>query len=299
VAFFKIIQDNSMNKKFHEGEYHIQEMMGIRKFPDTLSSMIKDTIPKIASDFLEKLSFCVLTLSTQKDDLFTSTVYDNKSFIKIINHNSFSINLKNKSYIPEFFFKEEVLNIGIIGLDFLNAKRIRINGKSKIINNELIVIINEIYSNCPKYIKKRFLQKNLKTLDKTSIDNELELNQDLINIILNSDTFFLASSHKEKGLDVSYKGGEKGFVKIISSKQLYFDDMPGNNLYNTLGNIYTNPCVNMFFIDFDKSNTYNILAKAHIKEIFIGNKKRLRVIINCTKITINKNSFSLDYKLTL
>ena len=71
MAFFKIIQDNSMNKKFHEGEYHIQEMMGIRKFPDTLSSMIKDTIPKIASDFLEKLSFCVLTLSTQKDDLFT------------------------------------------------------------------------------------------------------------------------------------------------------------------------------------------------------------------------------------
>ena len=75
--------------------------------------------------------------------------------------------------------------------------------------------------------------------------------------------------------------------------------MPGNNLYNRLGNIYTKPCVNMFFIEFHKSNTYNILAKAHIKEIFIGNKKRLRVIINCTKITINKNSFSLDYKLTL
>lgn len=107
MAFFKIIQDNLMNKKFHEGEYHIQEIMGIRKFSDALSSMIKDTIPKIASDFLEKLSFCVLTLSTQKDNLFTSTVYDNKSFIKIINHNSFSINLKNKSYIPKFFLRKK------------------------------------------------------------------------------------------------------------------------------------------------------------------------------------------------
>lgn len=83
------------------------------------------------------------------------------------------------------------------------------------------------------------------------------MNQDLINIILNSDTFFLASSHKEKGLNVSYKGGEKGFVKIISSN----DDMPANNLYNTLGNIYTNPYINMFFIDFDKSKLKKYLLK--------------------------------------
>ena len=67
MAFFKIIQNNLMNKKFHEEEYHIQEMRGIREFSDALSSMIKNTIPKIASDFLEKLSFCVLTLSTQKE----------------------------------------------------------------------------------------------------------------------------------------------------------------------------------------------------------------------------------------
>lgn len=48
--------------------------------------MKKDTIPKIVSDFLEKLSFYILTLSTQKDNLFTSTVYNNSSFIKIINY---------------------------------------------------------------------------------------------------------------------------------------------------------------------------------------------------------------------
>ncbi|MBU3015074.1 pyridoxamine 5'-phosphate oxidase family protein [Poseidonibacter lekithochrous] len=285
-----------MNTIFHEGEYHIQEVMSVTKSADALSSMIKDTIPKIASYFLEDLNFCVLTLGTKNDNIFTSVVYDNKSFIKIISQNSFSINLKNKSHIPDIFFKQRLVNIGIIGLEFSSAKRIRINGKAKIINSEIIVLIDEIYSNCPKYIKKRFLQKQMKPLDTPIIENELELNQNLINVITNSDTFFLASGHKGKGLDVSYKGGEKGFVKVNSSTQLSFDDLPGNNLYNTLGNIYTNPYINMFFIDFENNNTYNILGNANIEEINIKEGKRLRVIINCIKITINKNSFSLDYK---
>lgn len=50
--------------------------------------------------------------------------------------------------------------------------------------------------------------------------------------------------------------------------------MLSNNLYNTLRNIYINPCINIFFINFDESNTYNILAKAHKEEVFIENKKR-------------------------
>ena len=285
-----------MKNVFHEGEYHIQEVMSVTKSADALSSMIKDTIPKIASYFLEDLYFCVLAISSKNDDIFTSVVYDNKSFIKIINNNTFSISLRNKSHIPNSFFKEKILNIGIIGLEFSSAKRIRINGKAEIINNEIIVLIDEIYSNCPKYIKKRFLQKKMKLLDKPSIKKENELNQSLINIISNSDTFFLASGHKEKGLDISYKGGEKGFVKVNSSKQLFFDDMPGNNLYNTLGNIYTNPYINMFFIDFENNHTYNIFGKASIEEIDIKEGKRLRILINCINIIINKNSFSLDYK---
>lgn len=284
-----------MNKVFHEGEYHIQEKMSVAKNADTLSSMIKDTIPSIASVFLEKLRFCVITFSTQEDNIFTSSLYSDRIFIKIIDKNSISINIKNRTYIPNIFFKEELVNIGMIGLDFASAKRIRINGKAKIFNDELIITINEIYSNCPKYIKRRFLQEKLKVLDKTSISTSIELNENFTHIISSADTFFLSSGHKNKGLDVSYKGGEKGFVKVVSSKKLQFDDLPGNNLFNTLGNIHTNPYINMFFIDFKNYHTYNIIGKAIIEEIVENNQKRLRVIINCIKITSNNNSFSLDY----
>jgi predicted pyridoxine 5'-phosphate oxidase superfamily flavin-nucleotide-binding protein len=285
-----------MNNVFHEGEDHIQEVMSVKQKANTLTSMIKDSIPKIAADFLRALKFCVITLNTKPDDLFSTVIYNHATFIEVLDYKKISIKINHKSHIPESFFNEEILNIGMIGLEHSSAKRIRINGKAKIIDNQIIIDINEIYSNCPKYIKRRILEDNFKILDKETVNKKLELNQDLITMISNADEFYLASGHKEKGLDISYKGGEKGFVKVLSSKQLQFDDLPGNNLYNSLGNIYTNPYINMFFIDFENNNTYNILATATIKELSIDNKKRLRVDINCIDITINENSFSLDYR---
>jgi hypothetical protein len=285
-----------MNNIFHEGEHHIQEIMGVRENSDALSSMIRNTIPRVASDFLEKLNFSAIVISTSKDDLFSTTVYNTKQFITIININTICINLEKHSFMPDYFFEKKELNIGMIGLDFNQTMRIRINGKGIIKDNELYININEIYSNCPKYIKKRVLNKELKTVKKQTFIETNELNNDITKVINNIDTFFLSSSNNEKGLDISHKGGEKGFLKILSNTQLEFLDMPGNNLYNSLGNIYTNPYINIFFIDFENNNTYNIVAKAKINEEIKENKKYLKITITCLDILINKNSFQLDYK---
>ncbi|WP_121626815.1 pyridoxamine 5'-phosphate oxidase family protein [Poseidonibacter antarcticus] len=284
-----------MNTVFHEGEYHIQEIMGVRKSSDTLSSMIKDNIPPIASKFLKDLNFCIITISTKKDDLFTYTVYNHNNFIEIVNQSQISINLENHSYIPKEFYNIKNINIGMIGLNFEKAMRIRINGKGKIKSNKLYLSIDEIYSNCPKHIKRRVLQEDTKILENQTIQKGRKLNEEIINIISNIDTFFIATSHKEKGLDVSHKGGNKGFLKVLETNQLAFKDVPGNNLYNTIGNIYTNPNINIFFIDFKNYDTYHIKGIASIKEIQVENKKRLLITITCKEIIINKNSFNLIY----
>ena len=86
------------------------------------------------------------------------------------------------------------------------------------------------------------------------------------------------------------------FVKVISPTEVQFNDMPGNNLYNTLGNIYTNSLVNMLFIDFEKNNTYLILGNAKFKKILISGKDVLIVTIKCKEIIKDTNSFLLDYR---
>ena len=285
-----------MNNVFHKGEQHIQEVMSVTNQANTLSSMIQNSIPNIASKFLEALRFCVVSLNISANNLFTCVIYNQDSFIEVLDNKTITVDLKYSSHIPEIFFQEKNLNIGMIGLDFSSAKRIRINGTAKICDDKIIININEIYSNCPKYIKRRVLKSNYELLGKQRIHSQDKIDNELTKIISKSDEFFLSSSHKEKGLDVSYKGGEKGFITVLNSNQLQFDDLPGNNLYNSLGNIHTNEYINMFFIDYKNHNTYNIRGKATIKEVYLEKKKVLRIHIDCINISINLNSFSLNYQ---
>lgn len=284
-----------MNTIFHEGEYHIQEIMGVRSDSDSLSSMIKKNLPIIAIDFLKNLNFSVISFSTNQKNIFSSLVYDINSFIEIKNDNEIVISLKKRTYIPKNFFKENLINIGFIGLDFKRAMRIRINGKGKIKDNKLFITIYEVYSNCPKHIYRRILQGEIKSSKRSEITEYKEINKEFKNIISNANTFFLASSHKEKGLDISHKGGKRGFVTVISSTKVEFEDGIGNNLFNSLGNIYTNPYISMIFINFEENRTYHIKGIAKIIESIENSKVNLKISIECENIIINTNSFLLKY----
>lgn len=102
--------------------------------------------------------------------------------------------------------------------------------------------------------------------------------------------------HETYGLDVSYKGGKKGFISIKSKDTLEFIDLPGNNLFNTLGNIYINPNIQLIFINFTRGDIYYINGTADIIESENELNKSLIISIKCEDIILNKNGFLLDYK---
>jgi len=284
-----------MNTVFHEGEFHIQETMGVRKDSDALASMIRDTLPFIAKGFLQNLKFCVLTLLINENELYSIVVYDEINFIDIRNDSSLIIDLNKKSYLPLSFSNKNDLKIGLLGIDFEQAMRIRINGKAKILNNKIIVSIQEAYANCPKYIKKRIYKQSEKKLLIQHIIKSQKITKEFSHVISNTETFFLSTYHDKKGADISHKGGDKGFIKVVSPTAIQFIDMPGNNLFNSLGNIYTNTLVNLLFIDFVKKDTYLFIGNASLKLIFENKRKAFEVTINCISLIKNTNSFNMNY----
>ena len=284
-----------MNEFFHEGERHLQKLMSIRQSSDTLSSMINNSFPEIAKNFLLNLKFCVISLSINEDDLFSSVIYGVKSFITIIDDKTICIDLKNKSYIPPDYFEVKDFSIGFLGLDFEKTMRMRINGTASIKNNQLTLVAKEIYSNCPKYIRRRVPSLRLKEKVTSNLINYNTFNDELKNVISNTDTFFFSSLHKDKGADISHRGGEKGFIRIVSSDEIEFDDKPGNNFFNTLGNIHTNSLVNILLIDFTDNNTYLLFANATFKKILLKEKYILRITLKCLNILKNTNSFLMNY----
>ena len=285
-----------MNDIFHKGEYHIQELMGVRISADTLSSNIKKTIPNIAAQFLENLNFCVISIALENTKQFTFIVYDIKPFIKVSDDKNIVISLAHHTYIPKDFLLLTNAHFGFIGLDFEKKMRVRINGKVNSSKEKLEVSINQIYSNCPKYIAKKFFKNELKIANKQKVEKLVQINSEFINLLANCDTFFISSKHNTYGLDVSYKGGKKGFISAISNDTLQFVDLPGNNLFNTIGNIYANPNIQLIFIDFKRGDIYNIDGIATIIENEDEKNKSLILNIKCEQILFNKSDLLLDYK---
>ena len=80
-----------------------------------------------------------------------------------------------------------------------------------------------------------------------------------------ADTFFVASAHSERGVDVSHRGGNPGFVEVLDERTLRVPDYAGNSMFNTLGNFVANPRAGLLFIDFDANRTLQLVGTAEIQ----------------------------------
>jgi len=61
-------------------------------------------------------------------------------------------------------------------------------------------------------------------------------------------TFCVISTNGAKGADVSPRGDPAGFVRVLDDRHLLLPDRIGNNRFDTMENIFSNPSVGMMFI---------------------------------------------------
>jgi predicted pyridoxine 5'-phosphate oxidase superfamily flavin-nucleotide-binding protein len=60
--------------------------------------------------------------------------------------------------------------------------------------------------------------------------------------------FFLATADAEGRPDCSFKGGARGFARVVAPDLLVWPDYDGNGMFKSLGNIRANPHVGLLFI---------------------------------------------------
>jgi predicted pyridoxine 5'-phosphate oxidase superfamily flavin-nucleotide-binding protein len=86
-------------------------------------------------------------------------------------------------------------------------------------------------------------------------------------IIENAPMFFLASADAEGFPDVSHKGGQPGFVKIVGPSTLAFPNYDGNGMFKSLGNVLVNPRVGLLFIRWgDAPRRVRVQGRASVSE---------------------------------
>jgi hypothetical protein len=82
--------------------------------------------------------------------------------------------------------------------------------------------------------------------------------------IRSADTFFLGTAHPGRGTDASHRGGPAGFVRVAGN-QLWWPDYPGNNLFNSFGNLVVSPEAALLFPDFATGRTVQLSGTAEVE----------------------------------
>jgi predicted pyridoxine 5'-phosphate oxidase superfamily flavin-nucleotide-binding protein len=122
----------------------------------------------------------------------------------------------------------------------------------------------EVYSNCPQHIRPRIVREREAVSSPTATES-LALSPVQRAWITSADTFFLATAHPQRGADASHRGGPPGFVAIESPTRLRWPDFPGNNMFNSLGNLAIHPQSALLFIDFARGATLHLRGRGRIE----------------------------------
>lgn len=92
------------------------------------------------------------------------------------------------------------------------------------------------------------------------------INPDEAHFIQSLDMFFLATADEEGRPNCSYKGGARGFVRVVDEHTLAFPNYNGNGMYLSAGNLTANPRVGMLFIDFEHADRMRVNGEARIDD---------------------------------
>jgi predicted pyridoxine 5'-phosphate oxidase superfamily flavin-nucleotide-binding protein len=78
------------------------------------------------------------------------------------------------------------------------------------------------------------------------------------------DMFFIATADDEGQPNCSYKGGDRGFVRVVDERTIAFPNYDGNGMYLSMGNLLANPRVGLLFISFTEQKRLRLNGTASV-----------------------------------
>jgi predicted pyridoxine 5'-phosphate oxidase superfamily flavin-nucleotide-binding protein len=150
--------------------------------------------------------------------------------------------------------------LGVLVIDLARRKRLRLNGRGLLDQGRIFLAVEQAYANCPKYITPRRVEPVQR--GPISYRRSDALDADQRGWTAGADCFFVASHHPQGGADASHRGGAPGFVEVLGPRSLAFPDYPGNNMFNTFGNIAERSRVGLLFLDFETGATLQLTGRA-------------------------------------
>jgi predicted pyridoxine 5'-phosphate oxidase superfamily flavin-nucleotide-binding protein len=81
-----------------------------------------------------------------------------------------------------------------------------------------------------------------------------------------SNGFYMASTTETGWPYMQYRGGAKGFLRVLDDRTIAFVDLRGNKQYISVGNLQHDDRVALFFMDYPRQSRLKILGHVKVHE---------------------------------
>jgi len=259
-----------IDNPFHEGEIQVQQRAGEFDEGARNGRVLADSIMKGALKFVAQQAMVVLGSMDDERNLWASVLFGLPGFVIATDERTVEFDLSRAGINKHDPFWNNIQGnpqIGALFLELATRRRLRINGSvNRTTLDRLTLDVAECYPNCPKYIQRRHIQfesTKQSSMAASATDGD-SFNHEQVALIQASDTFFVASAHPQRGVDVSHRGGLPGFAEVVDERTLRIPDYVGNSMFNTLGNFTVNPHAGLVFLDFERNRTLQLTGRAEI-----------------------------------
>ena len=249
---------------WHKGEKLVQKQLNGEELP--YDNPTQSTMPMQHQIFFSNLEYFFIGSLDEQGRPWASVITGKSGFIQATDRNHLEVTTHPIIGDPLVHNlsqgeKHDGILVAGLGIDFSNRRRNKVAGR--ILENDfsfnekdntlkLTIKTEESLGNCPKYITVRKILQVDATATKTLQDlNTRELPEQVLHTIEQASTIMVASKHlnDHEKMGLNHRGGPQGFVRYSNGK-IYWPDYSGNRLYQTLGNIATDPVPGLLFPDF-------------------------------------------------
>jgi predicted pyridoxine 5'-phosphate oxidase superfamily flavin-nucleotide-binding protein len=249
----------------HQGERAVQRRAGWTR-EDWGSASVGATIPAVASQFLRQQRMIAIGAADGHEAVWATMLTGPAGFARAVGDRTVLIDSLPARHDPLSVLLDADHDVGMLAIEPQSRRRLRINGRSRRQRDRLLVQTEQVYSNCPKYIQVRDIvadhAREPVAAGPAVVTAELTPGQQ--RWIAGADTFFIATHASRHGADVSHRGGNPGFVRVLGPRRLLWPDYVGNSMYMTLGNLELNPAAGLLFLDWEHGHTLQLTGRARI-----------------------------------
>jgi predicted pyridoxine 5'-phosphate oxidase superfamily flavin-nucleotide-binding protein len=250
---------------YHPGELTVTERAGT--FDDAVrnAAVFRPGIPDPLHRLLQTLQWFLLSGRDRTGDVWATALTGPPGFLRVTGPQGLEVDARPPGGDPLTGIgglQPDGDPVGGLAIDLSRRLRARLNGRALATPTGLSLNLDQIYSNCMKYIQRRPVAgiadpppgpvdvRHEKVFDDHLDDADVHL-------LTRADTFFLATAADGHGADVSHRGVPPGGIAVIDQRTLWFPDYPGNGMFNSFGNLELDPRCGLLIPDLPAAPTEN------------------------------------------